>query len=355
MTRSFLNSTTSNRKGSIVQTMILIAISMLWLVTPLSGQENPYQVIYNWGELPNGRTMGIVTGVQPDPDGEHIWIVERCGANQCAGSSQHPIHKLDSEGNTVKSIGAGVFAWPHGFDMDADGNFWVTEGAPLGDARGEAGMERGMGHQVIKINQDGEVLMRLGEPGEAGDDGEHFNGPAAVLAAPNGDLWIADGHRGGNNRVMKFSADGELLLQLGGGVEDTSRESARFNDPHDIKMDSQGRLFVADRGNNRIQIFNQEGKLLDIWTQFGRPSGIWIDAEDKIFVADGMSGEQWNRGWERGIRIGDAKSGYVTEFIPDYEVPTGSGIEFLASDHQGNIFAGQVGRQRFEKYMRTRP
>ena len=95
MTRLFLNSTTSKRNGSIVQTMILIAISMLWLVTPLSGQENPYQVIYNWGELPNGRTMGIVTGVQPDPDGEHIWIVERCGANQCADSSQHPIHKLD--------------------------------------------------------------------------------------------------------------------------------------------------------------------------------------------------------------------------------------------------------------------
>jgi sugar lactone lactonase YvrE len=262
---------------------------------------------------------------------------------------------LDSEGNTVKSIGAGLFAWPHGFDMDADGNFWITEGAPAGDARGEPGMERGMGHQVVKINQDGEVLMRLGEAGVAGDDETHFNGPAAVLVAPNGDIWVADGHRGGNNRVMKFSSDGRFQLQLGGGIESLSRESGRFNDPHDLKMDTQGRLFVADRGNNRIQIFSQQGELLDIWTQFGRPSGMYINEENKLFVADGMSGEQWNRGWERGIRIGDATTGYVTEFIPDYEVPTGSGIEFLAADEDGSIYAGQVGRQRFEKYVRVRP
>ena len=334
--------------------IMLIAI-VLTATAAAVAQVNPYQVIYHWGVLPDGRPMGVVTGVHPDPDGKHIWVLERCSENQCAGSDLHPLHKLDMEGNTVQSIGAGLFAWPHGFDMDAEGNIWITEGAPAGDPRGEPGFERGMGHQVIKINQNGEVLMRLGEAGVAGVDADHFNGPAAVLIAPNGEIWVADGHRGGNNRIMKFSANGELLLQLGGGIEDTSLESSRFNDPHDMKMDSQGRLFVADRGNNRIQIFNQNGELLDIWTQYGRPSGIWIDANDKIFVADGMSGEQWNRGWERGIRIGDAKTGYVTEFIPDYEIVNGSGIEFLASDDAGNIYAGQVGRQRFEKYVRVRP
>ena len=343
---------TKPRYASIGYSTLLFAALLTGAAT---AQENPYQVITHWGELPGGREMGVVTGIQPDPDGEHIWIIERCGSNQCAGSSLNPIHKLDRDGNTVKSIGAGLFAWPHGFDMDADGNLWITEGAPAGDARGELGFERGMGHQVIKLNQDGEVLMRLGEAGVAGDDATHFNGPAAVLIAPNGEIWIGDGHRGGNNRVLKFSPDGELLLQLGGGIESISRESGRFNDPHDLKMDSQGRLFVADRGNNRIQIFSQDGELLDIWTQFGRPSGIWIDANDTIYVADGMSGAQWNRGWQRGIRIGDASTGWITEFIPDYEVPTGSGIEFLAADADGNIFAGQVGRQRFEKYVRVRP
>ena len=313
--------------------------------------SNPYKAILNWGELPGGRSMGVVTGVHPDPDGEHLWIVERCGANQCAGSPHDPIHKLNSEGATVLSLGAGLFAWPHGFDLDAEGNLWITEGAPDGDARGEAGKALGMGHQVIKLSQEGEVLMRLGVAGVAGDDAHHFNGPAAVLAAPDGSIWVADGHRGGNNRVLKFSSEGELLFQLGGGIDALSRESGAFNDPHDLKMDSQGRLFVADRGNNRIQIFDQSGELLDIWTQFGRPSGIWIDEQDQIYVADGMSGEQWNRGWERGIRIGDARSGWVKYFIPDFETPSGSGIEFLASDRDGNIYAGQVGRQRFEKYV----
>ncbi|MEZ5489404.1 MAG: hypothetical protein R3F50_03685 [Gammaproteobacteria bacterium] len=317
--------------------------------------DNPYQVIYHWGQLPADRPMGVVTGVHPDPDGVHLWIMERCGTNQCAGSDLPPIHKLDRDGRVVKSIGAGLFAWPHGFDLDADGNIWVTEGAPDGDARGQPGFERGMGHQAIKLNQDGEVLMRLGEAGVPGDDAGHFNGPAAIVVAQNGEIWIADGHRGGNNRIMKFSPQGDLLLQLGGGIDSLSREVSRFNDPHDLKIDSQGRLFVADRGNNRIQIFSQDGELLDIWTQFGRPSGIWIDSNDRILVADGMSGQQWNRGWQRGIRIGDARTGWITEFIPDYEIPNGSGIEFLASDSEGNIYAGQVGRQRFEKYVRVRP
>ena len=351
------NNSTHDLRIPLVSILSLICLSSLF-TTGLMAQavsDNPYQVIYHWGELPGGRTMGVVTGVTPDPDGEHIWILERCGTNQCAGSDLNPIHKLDRGGNAVKSIGAGVFAWPHGFDMDDEGNFWVTEGAPAGDARGEAGAALGMGHQVIKISPDGEVLMRLGEAGVPGDDDSHFNGPAAVLVAPSGDIWVADGHRGGNNRILKFSSEGDLLLSLGGGIDSLSREVSYFNDPHDLKMDSQGRLFVADRGNNRIQIFDQNGKLEQIWTQFGRPSGIWIDSEDKIYVADGMSGAEWNPGWQRGIRIGDARTGWITEFIPDYEIPTGSGIEFLASDAQGNVYAGQVGRQRFEKYVRTRP
>jgi DNA-binding beta-propeller fold protein YncE len=317
--------------------------------------DNPYQVIYNWGQLPDGRAMGVVTGVHPDADGDHLWVVERCSVNQCAGSALPPIHKLDREGRVVKSIGAGLFAWPHGFDLDADGNLWITEGAPVGDPRGEPGFALGMGHQVIKLDQEGNVLMRLGVAGIAGDDDRHFNGPSAVAVADNGDIWIADGHRGGNNRILKFAANGKLLLQIGGGIASLSREVARFNDPHDLKIDSQGRLFVADRGNNRIQIFSQEGELLEIWTQFGRPSGIWLDKDDRIYVADGMSDSNWNPGWQRGIRIGDAKTGWISAFIPDYEVPNGSGIEFLATDRDGSIYAGQVGRQRFEKYVRVRP
>lgn len=352
---------TKIKKKTLATSLKLVALINLSLTAfPMLSHaqavsENPYQVIYDWGQLPDGRPMGVVTGVHPDPDGEHLWVVERCSVNQCAGSTLAPIHKMNREGRVVKSIGAGLFAWPHGFDLDANGDLWVTEGAPAGDLRGEPGFALGMGHQVLKLDQDGNVLMRLGVAGVPGDDARHFNGPAAVAVADNGEIWIADGHRGGNNRILKFSSSGELLLQIGGGVEALSREVARFNDPHDLKFDSQGRLFVADRGNNRIQIFDQSGDLLEIWTQFGRPSGIWIDPDDGIYVADGMSDSQWNPGWQRGIRIGDARTGWISAFIPDYEVPSGSGIEFLATDRDGNIYAGQVGRQRFEKYVRVRP
>jgi len=321
--------------------------------------DNPYRVTYGWEQLDGGRVLGVVSGVVPDPDGEHIWIMERCGANQCAGTDIDPIHKFDMGGRIVTSLGGGLFAWPHGFDIDDEGNFWVTEGSPAGDERGELGFSLGMGHQVIKLDPSGNVLMRLGEAAVPGDDTAHFNGPSAVHIADNGDIWVADGHRGGNNRIVKFSPDGKFLLQVGGGLGQESKEPARFDDPHDIKIDSAGRVFVADRGNNRIQIFDQDGNLLLIWTQFGKPSGLFIDPTDRLYVSDGLSGIDrpgWraNFGWERGIRIGSATTGWVDTFILDHELPVGSGAEFLAADRNGNIYAGEVGRQRLAKYVRVR-
>ena len=317
--------------------------------------NNPYRAVHGWAKLPEGRAWGVASGVYPDPDGRHIWILERCGGDNCAGSDTDPILKFDLEGNLVDSFGGGLFAWPHGFLLDPEGNLWVTEGAPVGDARGEAGFRLGMGHQVFKLSPTGQILMTLGEAGVAGDGPHHFNGPSAVAVARNGDIWIVDGHRGGNNRLVRYSASGEFIRQLGGGVGSESAEIGGFNDPHGIAIDSQGRIFVADRGNNRIQIFDPEGNYVHQWTQFGRPSGIFIDQNDVIYVGDGMSNAHWNPGWERGIRIGDAKTGWVTAFIPDGDIDQGSGVEFLAADDQGNVYAGEVGRQRLIKYVRVRP
>jgi len=255
----------------------------------------------------------------------------------------------------VKSFGAGLFSFPHGFYLDHEGYLWVTEGAPKGDPREVEGIKRGMGHQVFKLDQAGKVVMTLGQRGVSGYAPNLFNGPSGVVVAPNGDIWITDGHRGGNNRIVKFSRDGKFLLEVGGGVESLSGDPGKFNDPHDITMDSQGRIIVADRGNNRTQIFDQQGKLLAVWTQFGRPSTVKVDRNDVIYVGDGMSGPEWNPGWERGIRIGDVETGWVTAFIPDSAAPVGTGVEFIGIDFQGNIYAGEVGRQRLVKYIRFRP
>ncbi|MGD2168555.1 MAG: hypothetical protein PVF63_10655 [Gammaproteobacteria bacterium] len=340
--------------------IIVAALLFAWCTNGAAQSgNNPYRVQYGWEKMPGGRSMGVVSGVFPTPDGEHLWIMERCGANNCAGSELDPIHLFDLDGNVVRSLGAGLFAWPHGFDVDDEGNFWVTEGAPAGDARGEPGFSLGMGHQVFKLSPQGEVLMTLGEAGVAGDDESHFNGPAAVNVSPGGEIWVADGHRNGNNRIIKFAPDGTFLFAIGGGVGAESKEAARFDDPHDIKMDSQGRVFVADRGNNRIQVFSPDGELLYIWTQFGKPSGLFIDRNDMLYVSDGLSGVErpgWraNFGWERGIRIGSAATGWVEHFILDAAVPDGSGVEFLATDYNGNIYAGEVGKQRLAVYVKTR-
>ena len=350
----------SRRVGSI----FVVAFAVLVVMTPVesNGQaaNNPYHANPGWDKLPGGRVFGALTGVFPDPDGRHMWMLSRCGENNCADSDLDPIIKFDMDGKVVDSFGAGIFGFPHGFFLDHEGYLWVTEGAPHGDSRAEPGYRRGLGHQVLKLNQQGEVVMTLGEAGVHGDDESHFNGPADVVVAPNGDIWVADGHRGGNNRIVKFSADGRFLLQVGGGVGSESKEAAKFDDPHGIAMDSRGQIYVADRGNNRIQIFNQDAELVAIWTQFGKPSGLFIDRNDVLYSVDGLSNLErpaWrdNPGWEQGIRIGDTKTGWVTAFIAKHEAGGGAGNEFLGVDFDGNIYVNDLPRQKITKYTQFRP
>ena len=132
--------------------------------------------------------------------------------------------------------------------------------------------------------------------------------------APNGDIFVADGHGDGTNaRIVKFSKDGKFIKAWG----KEGNGPGEFNVPHGLAFDSAGRLFVADRANNRIQIFDQDGKLLDTWKQFGRPSGITIDKNDMIYVADSQSGDKLNPGFKQGIRVGNVKDGKVTSFIEE--------------------------------------
>ena len=327
---------------------------------------SPYRATLGWEQLPEGRTLGIVSGVIPDPDGEHLWILDRCGANQCAGTDVDPIMKFDLDGNLVESFGAGLFAFPHGFALDHEGFLWVSEGGAHGDARAELGESMGMGHQIFKLTRQGEVVMRIGEAGCGARTKRTSTVRRGSPSLPGGDIWVSDGHRGGNNRIVKLASDGSFVLAVGGGVGSESREPARFSDPHDIKIDSRGRVYVADRGNSRIQVFDNDGNLLYIWTHYGKPSGLFIDRNDILYAGDGLSGDlrtgppdPWrsNFGWEKGIRIGDLKTeqAWVTYFIPQHDVNAGAGIEFLGVDFDGNIYAGEINRMRLVRYVPSRP
>ena len=224
--------------------------------------------------------------------------------SECLDSDLDPILKFDLKGNVVKSFGGGMFIWPHGMDVDREGNVWVTDAvAPKKTPPGKRG------HQAVKFSPDGKVLLTLGTPGVLRRRAGQTESPSDVAVAANGDIFVADSHSfdAGNNRIVKYSKDGKFIKAWG----KTGYAPGEFRMTHSIAIDSQGRVFVADRGNNRIQIFDQEGKFLAQWTQFGRPSGITFDAKGRIYVTDSESDKVQNPGWEMGIRIGDARTGWM--------------------------------------------
>ncbi len=304
--------------------------------------DNPYQSQPGWGTLPEGREWGATSAIYPAADG-NIWVAERCGQNSCVGQEQvDPILLFSPDGELLRQFGAGLFVWPHGMHVDPDGNLWVT------DARGEGGR----GHQVHKFSPEGELLMSLGKAGVAGTGPDTFDQPSDVLVAPDGSIFVADGHGSeGNNRIVKFTAAGEFVTAWGS----TGAEDGEFRDPHALAMDDAGRLYVGDRGNARLQIFGQDGEHIATWTQFGRPSGLFIH-DGMLYAADSESNSSANPGWHRGIYIGAIDTGFVTAFIPDPEpdpdnVPGfTSAAEGVAVDADGNVFGAEVGPRQVTRH-----
>ena len=330
-------------------------------VSGLQAGSGPGRIGEPWAKLPDGREMGSPGGIEVDVDGEHIWAIVRCGNDgtprgsqtYCDSSDLDPIIKFDPDGNVVTMFGSRMFAWPHGLHVDRDGNVWVTE-AGSGESSQVAG--RVFGHQVFKFSPQGELLMTLGEAGVSGDGPYHLTAPSDVVTAPNGDIFVVDGHnQTGNNRIVRYSSDGTFIKAFG----ETGHGPGQLYGPHAIAMDANGRLFVADRQNMRIVIFDQEGNFVNRWTQFGMPSDISIDDNGKIYVADSESDMTQNPGWEKGIRIGDVETGWVEHFILDTGdnppiTAGGSGAESLTVDRHGSIFSGEPRPQRVRKYVKVR-
>lgn len=309
---------------------------------------NPFEVADStWGQASAGRDFGAVSAIYPAPDGRSIWVGERCGANVCVDSDLDPVLQFDLEGNLLRSFGAGMFAWPHGMYVDDDGNVWVA------DATGYAAVPEGWGHVIYKFSPEGDVLMTLGARGEAGSGPDRFTKPSDIIEAPDGHLFVADGHdAGGNNRVVKLTADGRFVMEWGS----TGEADGQFRDVHALAMDSRGRLWVGDRGNSRIQLFDQEGNHLETITHMGRPSGIYITDDDVVYVTDSESNTQRNPGVPRGIFIGNALTLELTAFVPDPEPNPDesgtSGAEGAVVDAEGNLYGAEVGPQTVRKYVR---
>jgi DNA-binding beta-propeller fold protein YncE len=358
-------------------------------------------VIKNWGTLPDGRVWGNTAGVDIGPDG-HVWAYDRCGSNSCADSKADPILKFDrNSGKLLASFGGGLILFPHGIHVDRDGNVWITDGQDNGNparggagrgagdgagrgagggrgaatggggagadgagaaaggrgqaaGRGAGGAARGTatptvnpaatrGHQVFKFSPKGDVLMTIGKAG-GGVGADCCFQPNDVITNQKGEIFISEGHSGGG-RIRKFSRDGKLIKTWG----EPGSGPGQFNIPHALAMDSRGRLFVADRANHRIQVFDQEGTFVADWKQFSRISGLFIDRDDNLYAIDSESSEARHPGWKTGVRIGKTTEDKVLAFIPPHDNGqfNGAAGEGVAVDPDGNVYGaeGPISRQ----------
>ncbi len=323
------------------------------------GIPNPNPVVYKqWGELPSGRSWGSTAGIDIDPTDGHVWAYERCGAGSfgsgvpvnCHTNPVAPIFKFNRHtGEVMANIGAGIMVTPHGIHVDHDGNVWVTDFA--------VNREGTKGHQVHKFSPDGKLIMSLGTAGKAGNDSLRFNQPNDVIVAPDGSIFVADGHSGQNMttaqqveegkmagqtaRIMKFNSQGILVKEWGQlGVR-----HGEFRTPHAMEFDSQGRLWVADRGNHRIEIFDQDGNYLDSRYAYGRISGLFITDDDMVYAIDSESSPYRHEPWRTGVRIGPVDEDRIVGFIPPHESEArlyqGAAGEGVAVDADGNVFAAE--------------
>ncbi len=321
------------------------------------GLPNPNPVVTrNWGELPAGRKWGTSAGIDIDPTDGNIWAYERCGAGtagggpvDCDNNPVDPILKFDRRtGKLLANIGKGVMVTPHGIFADKQGNVWIAD-----FANNQAGTK---GQQVHKFSPAGEKLLSLGIAGKPGNADGQFNQPNDVVVGPDGSIYVSDGHdaqgmttqqqindglkRGATSRISKFTADGKFIKSWGRiGVK-----HGEFRTPHALMFDARGRLWVADRGNHRIEIFDQEGNYLESRYAFSRPSGFFIKG-DLVYVIDSESGPLNHPNWRDGVRIGPVDEDRVTAFIPPFDredrVYQGTAGEGVAVDANDNVFAAE--------------
>ncbi len=311
---------------------------------------DPYRLVENWPTLPksmNGGHWGELIRADIDPQG-NIWVFHRCfntepaGYATCVGRTEPPILEFDPLGKLLTSFGGGMFAFPHGFTVDAQGNIWAS------DANKD---ETVLGMSA----KDCKVLMTLGKEGVAGSGPDTFDQPSGIAIAPDGDIFVTDGH-GKNDRIVKFSKDGRFIKTWG----HHGAGPGEFDQPHDISIGgSQGRVYVADRSNSRVQIFDQDGNFIAAWKQFGRPSAVYVAKDDNLYVSDSQSNSTVNPGYMRGITVGSAKDGSRRAFIPDpdraqADVSRISGASGIVADDKGTIYAADVGPHKLRKYVKIK-
>jgi hypothetical protein len=332
---------------------------------------NPYRLVEDWPTLPksmNGRSLGRGHQGARQQRRQHLGLSSLFqhgtpGHATCIGrgDSNPPILEFDPSGMLLKSFGVGLFAYPHGFTIDGDGNLWVSdvndEATVLGvSAKNADGVVRGQ--EVLKLSPAGKMLMMIGKEGVSGNGPDTFDRPTGVAVAPNGDVFVTDGHMPNEHnsaRVVKFSKDGRFIKTWG----HKGAAPGDFDEPHDIFVGgSEGHVYIADRRNNRIQVFDQDGNFIAAWKQFGQPSSVFVGKDDSIYVGASFPEPAAKKGELRGIVVGNAKDGSLKAFIPDPadadKLDVGTTASGIAADDAGTIYAADVAAHNLRKYVKVK-
>jgi len=291
---------------------------LLTLAVPLlcQAQNLSYRPDAGWpvgGKDAPDYGTAAVSGAAVDRQG-NVYVFQR---------TPHPVLVFDRGGKYLRTWGEGRFPFPHGCRFDAEGNLWFTD---IGD------------HLLLKFTPDGKLLQTIGSKGETGEDAAHFNKPADVAFAPNGEMYVADGY--GNSRVVRFSKDGKYLGVWG----KKGAGPGEFNLPHSIAVDPQGRVIVADRENNRIQVFTSEGKYLKEWNHVGSPFGLFLTKDGKLFVTDGRAHTLSAYDLE-GKRLG--QWGTMGREPGQFDLP-----HLLCVDDRGAIYVCEITGKRIQRLVR---
>ena len=330
-------------------------------IPPVNSGANPYRVIRDWAQLNlEGRPWGGSNGVAIDRDGRSVWATDRCSPGiepGCLGTKANPVHLFDQSGKEIRSFGGAMFVWPHSVHVDRDGNVWVTDSrvASADELKKFPGEDK-KGSVVVKFSPEGRVLMTLGTPGVRGNPPDALTDPNGIITDPgNGDIYVSESHTNVEDpnlvgRISVFDRNGKFLRIIG----KTGTGPGEFRTPHAMVFDSQGRLIVADRHNHRIQILTKDGAYVGEYREFSRASGLAIDRNDTIYVADSESSPQRHPGWLKGIRIGSLKDGKVTIFVPPHTTASADGAmgEGIDIDAAGNLYTAEATVRGVTKYVK---
>jgi DNA-binding beta-propeller fold protein YncE len=288
-------------------------ILLISLVFPTLLLADGYRLDASFPQLPKDVKLAEVSGVAINSAGD-IFIFHR---------GERPIIAFNKSGKFLRSFGEGTRS-AHGLRCDAADNVWATDV---------------VNHTVTQFAPDGKVLLTLGEKGVAGEDEKHFDKPTDIAFAPNGDFFVSDGY--GNSRVVKFNKSGKFLLAWG----KKGTGEGEFNTPHAIRLDSKGNVFVGDRENDRVQVFDQNGKFIRNFGGFA-PFGLFITPDDTLFVADGRAHRVMKMNLEGKI------SNTIGKLGPEpghFFLPHG-----ITADKDGSIYVTEINGKRVQKFIQEK-